>query len=99
MARSRCELCPARPLKPHAPLHTLPVQPVDFGPLGALRDMRVLSLSECPRMRQLPPAVLGLTNLRVGAGCVHAACCSARQAGLNQNCRRRHEPFAVCRGF
>ncbi|KAL4421229.1 hypothetical protein ABPG75_010520 [Micractinium tetrahymenae] len=38
--------------------------PVSFEPLAALRDMRVLSLSECPRMRQLPPPVAGLTNLR-----------------------------------
>jgi len=50
------------------PFHPTPhPQELDFSPLSALSDMRVLSISECPRMHTLPPELAGLTNLKVRA--------------------------------
>lgn len=45
--------------------HLLTPQAVDFSPLGSLKNLRVLSLSDCPYIQALPPAVAQLTGLKV----------------------------------
>lgn len=41
-----------------------PLQPVNLSALTPLKELRVLSISECFRLVALPPAVVGLTRLK-----------------------------------